>query len=269
MAEVINDTTDDDNRQEEVAPAPEAPPPVPEPEVPEKFRGKSASDIAKMYAELEHRLGAQGSELGELRKLSDTFIRSTLAKRDEPKAESPTDSTDDDSQFFINPREAIKKAVEQHPLVQELRSKQTESQRERAARTFREKHPDAQDVVQEPEFRTWVQGSKVRQELLMRADRDFDVDAGDELLSTWKQIKAAKAPPKVEAPPPPEKEATEAARKEAVRAGTVPSGNAAPDTGGKKIYRRADLIRLRERDPDRYEAMADEILAAYQEKRVR
>jgi hypothetical protein len=46
------------------------------------------------------------------------------------------------------------------------------------------------------------------------------------------------------------------------------------DTGGtgessKKIYRRADLIQLKLRDPDRYEQLQPEIMAAYAEGRVR
>jgi hypothetical protein len=56
----------------------------------------------------------------------------------------------------------------------------------------------------------------------------------------------------------------------------VPSGgNASPAGGGKtnnaggKIYRRVDVMRLMEEDPDRYEAMADEIQRAYAEGRIR
>ena len=37
----------------------------------------------------------------------------------------------------------------------------------------------------------------------------------------------------------------------------------------KPIYRRADLIRLRMQDPVRYDSMADDILQAYAEGRVR
>jgi len=46
------------------------------------------------------------------------------------------------------------------------------------------------------------------------------------------------------------------------------------DTGGsgettRKVYRRADLIRLKMRDPGKYDAMSDEIMAAYSEGRVK
>jgi hypothetical protein len=48
----------------------------------------------------------------------------------------------------------------------------------------------------------------------------------------------------------------------------------AVDVGGsgessKKIYRRADLIQLQLKDPERYAALSEEIMQAYMEKRVR
>jgi len=39
--------------------------------------------------------------------------------------------------------------------------------------------------------------------------------------------------------------------------------------GGKKIYRRADLINLQVSDPNRYASLADEIHSAYAEGRVK
>jgi len=39
--------------------------------------------------------------------------------------------------------------------------------------------------------------------------------------------------------------------------------------GGKKVYRRTDLIELQRRDPAYYAANADEIMQAYAEGRVR
>ena len=38
---------------------------------------------------------------------------------------------------------------------------------------------------------------------------------------------------------------------------------------GKRVYRRADLIRLKMQDPARYDALSDEIMAAYAEGRVK
>jgi hypothetical protein len=46
------------------------------------------------------------------------------------------------------------------------------------------------------------------------------------------------------------------------------------DVGGtgessKRVYRRADLIRLKMTEPDRYDALSEEIIKAYQEGRVK
>jgi len=99
--------------------------------------------------------------------------------------------------------------------------------------------------------------------LFTKADAEFDFNSADELLSTYKAIKAVQSNEKqVQAA------ATQAkAQETALRAAAV-------DTGGtgevsRKIYRRADLIKLKMTDPDRYMALQDEILAAYAEGRVR
>ena len=44
------------------------------------------------------------------------------------------------------------------------------------------------------------------------------------------------------------------------------SGNT--ESVSKKKYRRSDIIKLMQTDPDKYDAMSEEIMAAYREKRV-
>ena len=48
---------------------------VGEAELPEKYRGKSAAEIAAMHGELETKLGEQGTELGELRQMVRTLMQ--------------------------------------------------------------------------------------------------------------------------------------------------------------------------------------------------
>jgi len=43
--------------------------------VPEKYKGKSANDIARMHQEAEKLIGRQGAEVGELRRIVDDFIK--------------------------------------------------------------------------------------------------------------------------------------------------------------------------------------------------
>ena len=47
------------------------------------------------------------------------------------------------------------------------------------------------------------------------------------------------------------------------------SRTSSDSVGGKKIYRRADLINLQVTDPNRHAALADEIQLAYAEGRVK
>ncbi len=281
MATIIIDEPSDDGKpfkdstkQQEV----EAPAPAPAPEeqpLPEKYRGKSVAEVVKMHEEAEKRLGTMGGELGELRKLSDEFVRSTLTKKtDVTQADSTTESTEDDTEFFINPKKAIKKFLEQDETLKELKTRNAETQQERAQRTFYAKHKDADEIVQDPEFVEWVRKSPVRLQLIREAN-NFNVEAGDEIFSTWKEIKALKSPSKqtedeVDTSKT-DKAIAEAERQSLVRDGTLPSGNANPanNGGGKPIYRRADIVRMKIYEPERYEANQDEILLAYQEGRVR
>jgi len=54
---------------------------------------------------------------------------------------------------------------------------------------------------------------------------------------------------------------------EALQKASVSTGSSTE--APKKLYRRADLIRLRIQDPDRYEMMEQEFLQAYAEGRVK
>lgn len=274
MAHPVDDDLDDDNlevKAQETAPAqgaPETPVPAAPPaeDLPEKYRGKSPAEIAKMHQELEKTLGHQGAELGELRRTFDQYLRPTLEQKPSERADSLTESQDDDTQFFLNPKAAIAKAVEEHPLVKELRQSSQMSQHERAKATFTGKHPDHLEVMQDKDFQAWIEASPVRQELLMRAHQNFDVDAGDELFTTFKALRGVKA--KAETP---DTGHAETVRADALRAGMVPSGNAAPLSSGdgKPIFRRSALIKMQIERPDEYSARIEEIQAAYAEGRVR
>ena len=120
-------------------------------------------------------------------------------------------------------------------------------------------HPDFGQVVQDPEFVNWVKSSPVRLGLYAKADGEFDYDSANELLSTYKALRGVKAKQTTDA--------GEATRKSNLKAATVDAGGTGESS--KRVYRRADLIRLKMSDPNRYEALSDEIMQAYAEGRVR
>jgi bacterioferritin (cytochrome b1) len=84
-----------------------------EDDIPEKYRGKSVKDIVRMHQEAEKAMGKQGSEVGELRRLVDDYIRAQTISQQAPKVE------EEEIDFFENPDAAIQKAIEKHPKVRQ------------------------------------------------------------------------------------------------------------------------------------------------------
>lgn len=224
-----------------------------EEEVPEKYKGKDFKEIVRMHQEAERLIGRQGSEVGELRKIVDNFIRSQ-ATQQQPKEEINEDD------FFADPKTAVAKAIENHPKIKQAELAALEMAKAKALQTLQTKHPDFGNVVVDPGFQNWVNASKVRAELFSRADKQYDVDAADELISTWKERQGS-AKQTVSA----EKQA----RSQAIKSATTAVTGGSDEAPSKKIYRRADIIKLMQTDPDRYDALQPEIMAAYRENRVK
>ena len=83
---------------------------------------------------------------------------------------------------------------------------------------------------------------------------------GDELFTLYKERQEAVTQTAV---------AEKQDRKQAVKSASTGSARGSSEASPKKIYRRQDIIRLMKNDPDRYASLSQEILKAYEEKRVR
>lgn len=223
-------------------------------DLPEKYKGKSVKEIIAMHQEAEKLIGRQGSEVGELRRVVDDFIKTQSATT--KKTEEETELTEDD--FFVNPKEAVAKAVEKHPSVIEAKQASLAMKREAVLGQIAKQFPDYMDTIQDPSFADWIKSSKVRTELYARAETQFDLDSAVELLSTWNERKErTKAVTETS-------KADREAQLKAADIGTT-GGN---ETVSKKKFRRSDIIKLMQTDPDRYMEMQPEIMAAYAEGRV-
>ncbi len=227
------------------------PQPEPKQELPEKYKGKTVEEVAKMHQEAEKLIGRQGREVLEVRKLADELIKSQL----KPKVEEEKPKEID---FFENPQEAIRQQIENNPRVLAAEQYAKQVQIEQAKRRLNELHPDVEQVVKDEAFQTWVNASKIRKQLFQQAD-EYDIDAANELLSTYKELKAVKQK-NIEA-------VDNTVRDKSLKSAAVDSGGNGESS--KKIYRRADLIRLNMRDPVKYASMSDEITLAYSEGRVK
>ena len=56
--------------------------------VPDNLKGKTTTDLVKMYGELEHKLGAQGTELGQARKFQEEMAIVLKAIEQDPDVKS-------------------------------------------------------------------------------------------------------------------------------------------------------------------------------------
>ena len=230
-------------------------------DLPEKYRGKSAVEIAKMHQEAEKLIGRQANEVHEVRSLADQLLKQQLESNKRVQHEPIEESLEED--FFTDPKQAVNRQVEKHPAVIEARQAALEMKKMKTAQQLAAKHPDFGTIAQDAGFQDWVKSSKVRMGLFAKADAEYDFESADELLSTYKEIKQIKQQQQTQATEKVESKAQE----QAMKAATVDVGG----TGevSRKVYRRADLIKLRMTDPDRYDQMSEEIMAAYAEGRVK
>ncbi len=221
-------------------------------ELPEKF--KSVEDLVKSYESIEKEMGRKGQELGELRQLTQEILKNQTNQQPEQPAEEALD-------FYDDPDKYIEEKIKNHPKLKEAEKLNEDRHNETTLQKLNQQHPDAQQIVGSTEFQEWIAQSKVRTRLFKEANA-YDFDAADELLSTWKDRQMISKTKEVESQ-------QTAAKEKALKSGRTESRSSGESVGGKKVYRSADLIRLKMTDPDRYESMADEILRAYAEGRVK
>lgn len=222
----------------------------------QEAQASEPSELERMAEEnklLKQKLGNQGNEIGQMRKQMDELIQLELSKA----KQAPQEPVD----IWSDPDSYVEQKLANHPKLKQL-DQLTETQYKSASMArLKEAHPDYVSIMQDSGFQEWVGKRQTRQALLQRADQQYDFDAADELFSTWKELREAVGVKK--------QESSNSRPSEVRRAstGTATAASAAP--GRRKIYRRADLIKLRKENPDRYEALSDEIMAAYAEGRVR
>lgn len=223
--------------------------------IPDKYKGKSIEDIVKMHQEAEKMIGRQAQEVHEVRSLADQLLKRQLEVDKTPEVVENTPEVD----FFENPQTAVQRAIENNPAVLEAKAAALELKKMKTAQQLAAKHPDFGTIANDAGFQEWVKSSKVRLGLYAKADAEFDFEAADELLSTYKELKQVRSSVT--------KTAGDTQKAQAMKAAAVDTGGSGEAT--KKIYRRADLIRLKMTDPARYEALQPEIVAAYSEGRVK
>lgn len=236
--------------------------------LPEKLRGKSLEDIAHMYVNLESTYGRMANDLGQQRKLTDRLLdlkRSEDLGKQQPKVEVST------SEFLERPTETLEKFVStrEAAIKETYDSRIAQLEGSLAQQRFEQKHSDGISLANDPAFVAWVQKSKIRTKAAQAAFNG-DWTSADELLTEYKEQIGTPAAKVVDVKDP---AAAEEAMKAARAAGldTSGSGSDGSNKASGKVYRRADLMKLRIEKPDTYydEGFQAEILRAHAEGRVK
>lgn len=267
MANFVDENELQEGSQEEISQVTEQPqepqvqePPAPEPEViPEKYKGKSASDIVKMHQEAEKMIGRQAQEVHEVRSLADQLLKQQL---DNNKTKQTTEQTQEED-FFADPQNAVNRTVDQHPAVLEAKRAAAEMRQYQNSQRLEAQYPGYRSLATSEAFVNWVKASPVRMSLYTKAETELDYDSANELLGTYQELTQAKASQQAT-----QMKAVETkAQDTALKAASVDVGGSGEVS--RKIYRRADLIKLKMTNPDRYMALQDEIMSAYADGRVK
>ena len=233
-----------------------------DPDLPEKYLGKSKAEIIKMHQEAERLSSRQGNEVGELRKIVDDFIVQQTDSNQSTTEGTDVPEENDDLDFFEDPKAAVQKAIESNKDIKALKETQVNAAKQDATQAIQEAVPNIKSHLGNPKFIEWVKASQIRMELLSRTDQ-YDVSAAQELFGMWETVNPVSVDTDTEQPSVPND------RKEQLAKANTGSAKGSASSAPKKVFRRVDVMKLMNEDPKRYEAMSEEILKAYSEGRVR
>jgi hypothetical protein len=212
---------------------------------------------------LESAYGRQSNDLGLQRQMIDRFL--DLKRTDDLSQNTPEPVNIEGADLLDKPNEALdsflKPRLEKsnEPIQQRLNQLENLI----AQTQFANRHPDYETVGNDPKFVAWVNQSAYRSRVAQQA-LNGDFLAADELMSEWKRISS-------------NDNTTDDGMnnaqnlEEARKVGLETSANSAGASGSGKVWRRADLIRLKMERPEVYEdpKFQEEILKAYSEGRVK
>lgn len=228
-----------------------------------RFAGKSREDVLEMYMNLESHNGRLANEFGQAKRTLDELMIDKRARDlNASTAKQVADTTVDPADLLTKPSEVLSRIVDQRAqeLVSPLTKKVSELEAALLNNTFNAKHADATKVAGTPEFKAWANATPLRQQAAAAAAAG-NLQAADLLLTEYKESRqSANSGAGTNL----------SAALEAANAASLESSNAADPAArpaGKQL-RRADIMALRVRDPDAYERLGPQILAAYRDGRV-
>jgi hypothetical protein len=231
--------------------------------LPEKYRGKTAEEIAEMHMNSEKRLGQIQNELGNMRGLVSDLAQVQRPVESQTEVQETIDVSGDD--LISNPVETIRKVVQQD--LNAVRAEQDELLRQRQVeqetQALLSEYGDVQTITSSQEFQEFATRTPSRQADLNTAAQGEGLDqvhAARRLLENWKDFQQSLAPQNGDPAPTPVEQARAVANEGTGASGKVVSKDA--------VYE-ADVIALIQSDPAKYRSPSfqAELLAAIKEGR--
>ena len=228
-------------------------------DIPAKYAGKSMAEVIEMHQHVEQALGKQGSEVGEQRKLIQSLLEAQNLANTTVEPQEEVESFEDT--FYTDPAKAVNSAIENHPDVLKARQQVAQQDQQQKLNVLEKAYPNWEKTVADKNFQDWVGASEIRKDIFRKADKEYRPDYAIELFDMYDKINMVEKTKEVQ-------KSEKAKAKKALRQ-TVSETRSTQSVGGKKMYRRSDLINLQITDPNRYASLSDEIQEAYAEGRVK
>jgi hypothetical protein len=233
-------------------------------DMPDKFKGKSAEEIAQAYVNAEKRLGEVNNQLGEYRSMTDRLLdleEKRVSDLEKGGAKEIEEFDIDPTELLANPKEVMDRYYEQRRSQDtgytELQQRLDRIESQTIEQQFVEKHPDAQERFNDPVFVEWVQANPYRANMAAQAVNAQDYNGLDYLLTDYKE--------RTGAAPANDRKAQEIQQAAQVATESQSSGGS---TNSGKVYSRRKIVELKINNPEEYRTRASEFTKAYAEGRV-
>lgn len=237
---------------------------------------ESAEKQAKGYRDLHSAYGRMANDLGTQRKMTDQILQGKRsADLGDPSAQQQKAALPkiDPRKLVDNPNEALEPILTAHAtqLRSEWEQEQRQTQMQQQEQEFLAKYPDYSETASDEQFKQWVWSSPLRHKAAVLAAQG-DYGAAGALMDEWS---VAQNPDNIRTDKSGNNVTTagddvEGARKAGTESAAQANGSGQSGKSGR-VYRRADLIKLRMERPEQYSdpAFQAEIMAAYVDGRVK
>lgn len=216
--------------------------------LPEKYRGKTAQEIAEMHMNSEKRLGQIQNEVGQLRGLVSDLAQ--VQRSPAPVSPDPVSVDVSGDDLIANPADSIRKVVQ--PLIESVKTQEPQTPKVDPLYAMEQNalvsdFGDPTEIANSEEFQTFVNRTSGRQADFQKAcNAELGVEqvrAARRLLEDFQDFKASTAPTSAQQVTSNVDKAKQVATESSGPSGRVSTG---------EVLHESDVIALINSNPDKY-----------------